>query len=60
MHRRLLKSLVKAHRKIEARNEIILTRITRLEAKAAKYANKNHPEVIEIIDKLWMIRKSLE
>ncbi|MFH1181715.1 MAG: hypothetical protein V1702_02035 [Candidatus Woesearchaeota archaeon] len=59
MHRLLLKSLAKAHKKIEAKHEIILTRIARLEATAGMLA-RNHPEAVEIIDKLWIIRKRIQ
>jgi hypothetical protein len=56
MRRLLLKSLVKAHNKIEANREIILTRIARLEQTAAGLVPE-HPEAIEIIDKLWLLRR---
>jgi hypothetical protein len=60
MRKLLLKSLVKAHKKIEIKREIILTRIARLEETAAKYAAENNSEAVEIIDRLWTIRKSLQ
>jgi hypothetical protein len=58
MHKLLLKSLVKAHRKIESKREIILTRIAVLERKAA-YLARHNPEAVKIIDKLWLLRKKV-
>jgi hypothetical protein len=59
MHKLLLKSLVKAHRKIEANRQILLTRIAKLEALASKHASKNNPEALEILDRLWLLKKRI-
>jgi|WetSurMetagenome_2_1015567.scaffolds.fasta_scaffold671870_2 hypothetical protein len=60
MRRLLLKSLVKAHKKLHCERDMILARIKKLEAIASKHASRNNPEVLEIIGKLGLIRKQIE
>jgi hypothetical protein len=60
MHQLILKSLVKAHRKLSSEKQVFLSRISELESVASRHASRRNPEILEILGRLKAIRKQIE